>query len=143
MPELSINDNDFEQVWFKLEKPGWKQLVVAVGCRPLSGKIDYFITSFKQSITTTHVVTPQILYYWGISIHVGYSKTRHPSRQISKKCIDDVGRIQIIKSPTRITNNCKSVIDLIFTNIADNTIGGNGVIDIPISNHLPLEHSLP
>ena len=43
---------------------------------------------------------------------------------------------QVIETPTRIHNNCKSLIDLILTNI--NNIRLKGTIDLSISDHLPV-----
>ena len=43
---------------------------------------------------------------------------------------------QIIDTPTRIHNKCKSLIDMFFTNI-DN-IMFSGTIDVSISDHLPI-----
>ena len=139
LPELNTNDSNFEQLWLRLDKPGWKRLYVATGYRPPSGKIDAFINILKQSINgalNQHHNCPDLIILG--DFNVDYSKTRHPDRRTLKNLFDDLGLKQIINTPTRITNKCKSVIDLIITNILGDTIAGSGVFDVIISDHLPV-----
>ena len=48
------------------------------------------------------------------------------------------GLQQSIKNPTRVTNNSKSTIDLIFTNISPQLINSVGTIEVSISDHKPV-----
>ena len=70
--------------------------------------------------------------------NIDFAKTRDPNRRALKQMADDLNLTQIITTPTRITNKCKSTIDLIFTNIDKNKIKQSGVLDIIISDHLPI-----
>ena len=51
---------------------------------------------------------------------------------------DDFHMIQIINTPTRVTNKCSSTIDLIATNIDRSIIKHSRVLDYIISDHLPV-----
>ena len=44
---------------------------------------------------------------------------------------------QMITTPTRITGTCESLIDVILTS-TPNLVLKSGVLDIPISDHLPI-----
>ena len=45
---------------------------------------------------------------------------------------------QLIKKPTRETKTCKSIIDLLFTSVPKEDIITSGVLDVTISDHLPI-----
>ena len=138
-PALNSTDSNLEQLWIKIEKPGNKRLYIATIYRPPSGKVNEFLETLKYSISTAltqHQNRPDIIVIGDFNID--YSKLRHPDRRALKAMVDDLDLIQIIKTPTRVTNQCKSVIDLILTNIDDNNIMASGVRNVTISDHLPI-----
>ena len=45
---------------------------------------------------------------------------------------------QLIKTPTYVTNTCKSTIDLIFNNIGKTLINSAGAVDVAVSDHIPI-----
>ena len=55
-----------------------------------------------------------------------------------KSLFDDFNLTQIKKNLARVTNKCKSTIDLISTNIDRSIIKNSGVLDYIISDHLPV-----
>ena len=58
-----------------------------------------------------------------------------------QKALSDVSRklnlTLVINTPTRITNNCQSLIDVISTS-SPSLVRNSGVLNIPISDHLPV-----
>ena len=138
-PTLNSSDEDLEQLWVKIEKPGRKRLYVATIYRPPSGKMIKFLESLKCSINTVlslHRNRPDLIILG--DFNVDYSKSRHPDRRSLKILVDDSNMRQIINTPTRITYFCKSIIDLILTNIDPTNIMDSGVRNITISDHLPI-----
>ena len=139
LPEFNLVNKHIEQLWVKIEKPGWKHLYIADIYRPPSGVIEDFINHFKtalQKAIDIGVNCPDLIVLGDFNIN--YSKTRSPERKALKNLADDFGLKQIINTPTRITNKCQSTIDLIFTNINPIQIRNSGVMDHVISDHLPI-----
>ena len=70
--------------------------------------------------------------------NIDFGKRQHPAQTRLSTMLNDMGLRQLRKAPTRVTNTIKSIIDLIFTYIASKLVAKSGVIDVSISNHMPI-----
>ena len=139
MSKLNKISKHIEQLWIKIERPGRKRLYIGNVYRPPDGKVDNFIQYLKMSVDELYSIHRNQfdLIILG-DFNIDFAKTRDPDRRVLKAMIDDLDLTQLISAPTRITNKCKSTIDLILTNIDKQKIQNSGVLNITISDHLPV-----
>ena len=136
---LNTVSKHIEQLWIKLEQPGRKRLYVSVIYRPPDGKIEEFIRILRETIEHLYSLhNNRFELIISGDFNIDYAKNRNPDRRALKELADDLNLTQLISTPTRVTNKCKSTIDLIFTNIDKDKIKRSGVLDIIISDHLPI-----
>ena len=140
LPNYTNSDDISEELWITLNKPGWKKTIVGLVYRPPSGKADHFIQRMGDtlvSLNADHNIMNKDMIVIG-DFNIDFAKTQNPLRTRLKGQMGDYGLQQLIKNPTRVTNNSKSTIDLIFTNIAPLLINSVGAIDVSISDHKPI-----
>ena len=70
--------------------------------------------------------------------NINFANNQDPNRNKIPTILGDLGLRKIIKSPTRVTNTSRSTIDLIFTNIGKVLLHGSGVINVSVSDHMPI-----
>ena len=133
--EINSISGNVEQLWVSINKPNSKKQLIANIYRPPSGKLTDAIKELSESmkkVQDSHSGEVTILG----DFNVNYS-LRHtlPFKQL-KQFERDFNLTQLIKTSTRVGVKSKSCIDLIFTNM-DHIIS-SGVLDIEISDHLPV-----
>ena len=138
--ELCYNDPVSEEVWLRISKPGWKKLIIGLIYRPPSGNCETFNTRLDGTLMTLHerynFLNMDVIILGDLNIN--FAKNKNVPRTQLTTTTRDRGLYQLIKKPTRVTNKTKSIIDLIFTNIDRNLIRSAGVIEIAISDHMPI-----
>ena len=139
--DLCKNDCNSEEFWFRLEKPGMRKMIICVVYRPPSGSVPTFTNGLDISLHTLlgrGNPGEKELYILG-DLNIDYLKRNRDVDKMRLKEIEEKFNIhQIIKTPTRVTTNTKSLIDLILTTVAPNLIHDSGVLKNPLSDHLPV-----
>ena len=136
LTHLSNISPDMEQYWIEVKKPFCKPIWMCTCYRPPSGntKIAFEELSKVISILDKKTYAAEILIMGDLNINYT-SKTSSEFRALKEFERKHV-LIQIINSPTRITNKVKSTIDLVLTDMS--FISESGVLPVAISDHLPI-----
>ena len=138
--DVTYMDAISEEIWITLSNPGWKKAIVGLVYRPPSGKHDLFCQRIEATLdklnTDLNAVNRDLVILGDFNID--FSQTQNPVRSRLITTMGDNGLRQIIKKPTRVTNNSKSTIDLVFTNINSALINSAGVIELSISDRKPV-----
>ena len=135
IPNVSHISGNIEQLWIKIEKPDVKKLLLSTVYRPPSGKVTDAIKELSDSVNSlTNAPFNDIVILGDFNINYNFRHT--PAFKALKEFERNFNLKQIINSPTRIVKNSKSYLDLIFTNM--DHISSSGVLDIAISDHLPV-----
>ena len=140
LPNCITSDEMSEELWVILNKPGWKKTIIGLIYRPPSGKADLFIQHMGDmlgTINVDHNIANKDVIVIG-DFNIDFAKTHNLLRTRLKGIMGDYGLQQTITCPTRVTNNSKSTIDLIFTNINTKLINSVGTIEVSISDHKPI-----
>ena len=140
LSDLCPKDGISEEIWCMLAKPGWKRCIIGLIYRPPSGNADIFNMRLKETLQVLHennnFLELDVLMLGDFNIN--YARTKNPARTNLTTLTKYQGLYQLIKRPTRVTNKTKSILDLIFTNISHELINSSGVIEIAISDHMPI-----
>ena len=133
--ELSTISGNIEQLWVKIDKPNTRKQLIANIYRPPNGKLTDAIAKLTESMKKAQNSFSSEITLLG-DFNVNY-KLRHtlPFKQL-KEFERNFNLKQLINTTTRIGIKTKSCLDLIFTNM-DHIIS-SGVLDIAISDHLPV-----
>ena len=127
---------NLEQFWIEIKRPHNKPIWIGTCYRPPSGTVkkavDELYVSFQALEDKPYVAEIVLLG----DFNVDYVKTSTSDFKILKDFERKSMLMQLIHSPTRITNIIKSTIDLIFTDMSH--ISESGVLPISISDHLPI-----
>ena len=140
LPEFSHTDKLGEELWVQINKPGRKKTILGLIYRPPSGKGDQFIARMNDTLNkigTIYNLLQVELMVLG-DFNVNYALTQNAMRVQLNTIMCDSGLRQVIRNPTRVTNKTSSLIDLIFTNIKPILISETGVMNICISDHMPV-----
>ena len=140
MHDHAYTDKLGEELWVSIRQPGHKKTILGLIYRPPSGKTDHFITRLNNTMTKLssdfNLLQTDVVVLG--DFNVNYTLTQNPMRILLNTTMNDHGLRQIIKSSTRVTNRSSSLIDLIFTNIRPALINGAGVLNVAISDHMPV-----
>ena len=133
--ELSSISGNVEQLWVSINKPNTKKQIIANIYRPPGGKLTDAISELSVSMKKVQDSHSGEITILG-DLNVNYN-LRHtlPFKQL-KEFERNFNLTQLINTSTRFGTKSKSCIDLIFTNM-DHIIS-SGVLDIAISDHLPV-----
>ena len=137
--ELSSISGNVEQLWVKIEKPNTRKQLIANIYRPPNGKLADAIAEMTDSMKKAQNSFASEITLLG-DFNVNY-KLRHtlPFKQL-KEFERNFNLTQLINTTTRFgakaKTKTKSCLDLIFTNMEH--IISSGVLDIAISDHLPV-----
>ena len=129
-----ISEN-IEQLWIKITKLNVRKQLLGVVYRPPSGKVSDALEELSTSLTDTLDSFQGEITIAG-DFNINYNLRHTPAFKALKTFERNFNLHQIIKSPTRIVKNSKSLLDLIFTYM--DHIASSGVLDVAISDHLPV-----
>ena len=128
-------------MWIKIQQPDHKHVTVGIVYHPPTGNVDCFIKSFSDTLqNVTGFSTPKLneCYILG-DLNIDYMKHDSPETKKKKDLEFTYNLQQIVTTPTRQTQNNKSIIDHIFTTISPELIVASGADpNITISDHLPI-----
>ena len=116
-------------------KPNVRNLLLGVVYRPPSGKVSDAVEELSTSLTNILDSFQGEITIVG-DFNINYNLRHTPAFKEIKNFERVFNLQQLIKSPTRITKNAKSYLDLIFTNM-DHVVS-SGVLDFALSDHLPV-----
>ena len=130
---FNIRENfscDIENIFFDILLPKTKPILIGIVYRPpdQSG----FLEHFSEAIENTHSFDNQEVYILGdLNIDL---KNKPPLQRQHKEFCSLHGLVQIIDSPTRVTEETSTLIDHILTNSIEK-ISQFGVLDVSLSDH--------
>ena len=130
-------DVSLEQLWVKIQKPNMKKMVIGAIYRPPSSGVtagmDMLNNTCRDIMGGKRDTKNDIVIVGDFNIDFNKSS---PDKQRLKDFEKKFYLKQLIKTPTRITNKSKTVIDLIFTNVK--SVKNSGVLSNIMSDHLPV-----
>ena len=135
-PDVNIMSTDVEAMWLMFAPPKQRKIIIGVVYRPPSGKTSNAIDGIDNSLTILENRDPTADTVIMGDFNIDYKRSTLPDCKLLKEFERSHQLKQYIKQPTRITNNVKSTIDLIFSNL--NYIAETGVLLNQISDHLPV-----
>ena len=126
----NFNNSDLEDLWFEILLPKSKPLYVGICYRTNENK--KFVECLENTFSKLRSDCDLLLLG---DINICLKKNTNTLCNEYKKLLRSFGCKQIIKSPTRITDTCASLLDHIITNNTEK-IYQSGVLDIGLSDHL-------
>ena len=135
-----VNNKHIEELWVQCSRPGHKKFILGVVYRPPAGEVATCIKEIDKVLLITLSKgnpTDKELYLMG-DLNIDYSKGGDVNKLRLKTLETKYNLSQIVKVPTRITLNSKSIIDLILTTLSPELIVNSGTLNIVISDHLPV-----
>ena len=141
LPDICQNDKDSEEMWISLAKPGNKKILLGVIYKPPEG-VPKLLLDRLNSVLSQYIgkgnPNGKEIYIIG-DFNVDYSRCSKDTTKIKLKDLEVKYNLrQLIKNPTRETKTRKSIIDLLYTSVPKEDIVISGVLDITISDHLPI-----
>ena len=132
LPEYSSTSNRLEQLWLEVDVPNHKKMLIINVYRPPSTNAIQLLRENLKKYDDLH--KREIVIMGDLNINV-LKSTSLGCVELKEFC-RDFNFTQIIKEPTRITHNTRTLIDIIITNM--NFVKSCGVLDYVISDHLPI-----
>ena len=129
-----VSESYFQQLWLKLQCKKLRSFVLCVSYRPPDWPVSCFEDLLKPSFTRALALNKPIAILGYLNCNV---LKECPESKALSSVLSDGNLKQIITTPTRITDTCSSLIDVILVSSPD-FIHTSGVIGTPISNHLPV-----
>ena len=129
---LTINTNIFESVGVKISCNGSEYCIVGTYKPPLT-PLDEFTDSFSLILNT---ISSNINCIIMGDFNVDLFRSSIHNSDMFKNMFLSYNFRQLIDIPTRSTQTSNTCIDHIYINFCNNT--DSGVLDIPISDHLPI-----
>ena len=133
--EYSKSDPDLEQLWITVTVPNHKKMLIINTYRPPSGKSTKAIENLRKNLLSFSNLKSYEIIIMG-DLNIDLLKTHNTAVTELKELCRDFNLTQLIKEPTHITPKCKSILDLIITNM--DFIKSFGVHRDIISDHLPI-----
>ena len=127
--------HNLEQLWISITKPDVRQMIVGILYRPPTSKVKDSIEELTVSLDYMRSICNAEFLIAG-DLNVNYNLRHSKQFEILKDFERKYNLTQLIKTPTRIVEGSKSLIDLIFTDVQ--YINSSGVINTEMSDHLPV-----
>ena len=129
-----ISETNLHQLWIQLQLKKSKSLLICVSYRPPDCPLDCFENLLKPNYIQALVLCKPISVLGDLNCNM--LKDNREQKALSDVS-RELNRTLVINTPTRITNNCQSLIDVICTS-SPSLLRNSGVLNIPISDHLPV-----
>ena len=129
-----VSESYLQQLWLKMQNKKLKSIIVCVSYRPPDSPLSSFEDLLKPSYIQALTLCKPIVILGDLNCNV-LSETVESKALAS--FMSDVYLSQVITTPTRITDTSSSLIDVILVS-NPNIISANGVLNTPISDHLPV-----
>ena len=128
----SISDKHIEIMWVKLCLKDTRPTYVANVYRPPDGDLAEAIKVMDEQLTNVQSLGLSDIVVLG-DLNVDLSTSTNNSRHL-KQCLTSNMMTQLIKSPTRITNTSRTLIDHAWVDNADYYVTA-GALDMGLSDH--------
>ena len=132
--ELNRVTRDMELQWSIIHREHCKDVVVCNVYRPPYGKLDRFISYMEECIKSFDLSKIELFVMGDMNVNC-LSKKSNDYKKLNF-LIQSNGLTQLIKSPTRNTQNSQSLVDLILTN--SKYVSEAGSLDHYLSDHQPI-----
>ena len=129
-----ISETNLHQLWIQIQLKKSKSLLIFVLYRPPDCPLDCFENLLKPNYIQALVLCKPISVLGDLNCNM--LKDNREQKALSDVS-RELNRTLVINTPTRITNNCQSLIDVICTS-SPSLVRNGGVLNIPISDHLPV-----
>ena len=106
-----ISETNFHQLWIKSQYKKSKSLLVCVSYRPPDSPLDCFGKYFKPSYVQALTMGKLIIFLGDLNCDM---LKPTPGSAALTNTITELNLIQLIKSPTRITESSQTLVDVIF-----------------------------
>ena len=126
---------NLEQLWIVIKRPNHRNQIIAVIYRPPSGNTQTFFDELYVSMDFIIDYGNTEVTVLG-DINIDYKLRHTKDYSLIKDFERDYQLKQYIEVPTRVTARSSTTIDMLFSNME--YICDCGVLDIKISDHLPL-----
>ena len=135
-------NQDGEELWISICKPGNKKAILGIIYRPPSGSVTTFLKTLDKTLSLLvgkGNPNNKELYILG-DFNIDFSRKNSDGDKTKLKdiIITKYNMRQLIKTPTHSTSNSNSLIDLIFTSVSPNLVIDSGTLNVCISDHLPI-----
>ena len=130
-----ISDRNFHQLWLSIQVKKSQSILVCVAYRPDDCPLSFFEDTLKPAYIQGLALNRPIVILGDLncddldSTCREYTALNSFAREMNLK--------QLIEQPTRITATTESLLDIIFVSVAS-SVRRSGVINVPISDHLPV-----
>ena len=128
----NISNKDIEMQVVSINKGKGGKIIVYNVYRPPTGDCSVFIEKLEDAISLTNGIRYVDRYILG-DVNMDHKKTNNVHVSALINAMSHSGLKQIIKSCTRVTNDTKSLIDVIYTDSTKFT--GFGIVHTNLSDH--------
>ena len=123
--------NWFQQLWLQVQYRKIKSFVICVAYRPPDCHISCFEDHLKPLSTYALMLNKSVIILGNLNCNLLYE---NPEGTSLLSFASETNFRQLITSPTRITESCRSLIDVVMTSTPD-LVHESGVINTSISDH--------
>ena len=133
-----VLESYFQQLWLKMQNKKLKSIIVCASYRPPDSPLPSFEVLLKPSYIQALTLCKPIVILGDLNCNV---LSENSESKALASFMSDVNLSQVITTPTRTTDASSSLIDVILVS-NPNIISENGVLNTPISDHLPVFETL-
>ena len=129
---LNKSNKDIEILWLKIINPHSRNYIIGITYRPPTGNVQTFTNTIEDCLNQIDKLNEYNVFVLG-DMNINYLVKKSPSRKQMTNLENSTGLKQIIDTPTRITSNSSTLIDLLLTNTQH--VADYGVLQLNISEH--------
>ena len=126
----SVSDNNFQQLWLKVQSRCYKSFVICTVYRPPSTPLN-FMDDLANSLIESLLLGVDVIILGDLNCNLLQDNAE--SRALNDFC-SSFNLTQLINKPTRVTENGESLIDVVMTT-NEKLIASNDVLMSTISDH--------
>ena len=119
-------------LWLKIQTRNWKSFLICTTYKPPNVNPNCFDTDFSETLTEALSLNKPV-YILG-DLNCNMLDANDPACQSLTKFCSSFNFSQLIKQPTRVTENSKTLIDVFLTS-TPNLVAETKVIPVSISDH--------
>ena len=127
-----ITESGLHMLWLKIQTRNWKSFLICTTYKPPSVSPNCFDTNFSETLIEALSLNKPV-YILG-DLNCNMLDGNDPACQSLTKFCSSFNFSQLIKQPTRVTENSKTLIDAFLTS-TPNLVAETKVIPVSISDH--------
>ena len=128
---LNESNKDIESQWISIRQPNSKMVLIGNIYWPPQGNVENFTQVLEQILDDLDLTKIELYIIGDINIDMLDKKNSYTKRVI--ELMKPFGLRQLVKTPTRFSNDKNSLLDVIFTN--SDFICNSGVGNVSLSDH--------